>query len=95
MSRKYTKSARKADAARLSAAAKFVAEWTTTGLASTLIDDYSCTLNCGEADSMAALFRAFGCPSTADGILKDHAEHDECDDSHHKGCDYCKDELPA
>ncbi|MEV5677437.1 hypothetical protein [Streptomyces sp. NPDC052179] len=84
MSRKYPKKYRKEQAAKLKAAEAFVESWTTSGLASTLIPDYSCTLGCEEAITYGALMRAFGYPSTAETILADHGE--DCDTPHYHEC---------
>jgi hypothetical protein len=69
---------------QLAAAAAFVDAWTTSGLAYSLISDYNCTLTCEEADTMAGLFRAFHYPSTAEGIVEEHSETDECGNLHHE-----------
>jgi hypothetical protein len=69
---------------QLAAAAAFVDAWTTSGLAYSLISDYGCTLTCEEAESMAGLFRAFQYPNTADSIVEEHSEVDQCGDTHHQ-----------
>jgi hypothetical protein len=81
MSRKYPKKVRKEYAAKLKAADAFVEAWTTSGLAWSLITDYSCTLNCGEAETFADLMRTFKYTETAEGILADHGE--DCDTPHY------------
>ncbi|MGW5773135.1 hypothetical protein ACWEVY_28785 [Streptomyces longwoodensis] len=81
MSRKYPKRVRKELQRQQAAAAAFVKEWTHSGLASGLIDDYSCTLTCGEAETYSGLFRSFGYHGTADSILADHGE--DCDTPHY------------
>jgi hypothetical protein len=81
MSRKYPKKVRKEYAAKLKAADAFVEAWTDSGLAWSLITDYSCTLNCGEAETFADLMRAFKYTETAEGILADHGE--DCDTPHY------------
>ncbi|MFE5542749.1 hypothetical protein ACFQ71_02905 [Streptomyces sp. NPDC056534] len=68
-------------ARRLAAAEAFTSQWMTSGLAYSLIGDYTCTLTCGEAETMADLFRIFQYPETADQILSDHGE--DCDTPHH------------
>ena len=78
MSRKYPKRVRKEFARRLKAAEAFVETWTNSGLASTLVTDYSCTLTCEEAKTYAGLMRAFGYNNTAAQIIADHSE--DCDD---------------
>jgi hypothetical protein len=77
MSRKYPKRVRKEYARKLAAAEAFVKTWTNTGLASTLITDYSCTLTCEEAKAYADLMRSFRYPNTAAQIIADHCE--DCD----------------
>jgi hypothetical protein len=78
MSRKYPKKVRKAYAAKLKAADAFVEAWTTSGIASTLIHDYSCFFNCGEAKAYSDLMRSFGYTYTAEQIIADHSE--DCDE---------------
>lgn len=80
MSRKYPKKVRKEFARKMKAAEAFVDAWTNSGLASSLITDYSCTLGCDEADTYSDLFRSFGYTWTADQILADHGE--DCDTPH-------------
>ncbi|MFD4904960.1 hypothetical protein [Kitasatospora purpeofusca] len=70
-------------AEQLRAAEAFVENWTNSGLASTLIEDYTCTLGCSEAETYADVFRAFGYYVLAEDIVHDHAEYDECGDAHH------------
>ncbi|MEU5383705.1 hypothetical protein [Kitasatospora cineracea] len=82
------------DVTRLKAADAFVEQWTNSGLAGSLIDDYMCTLGCSEAETYADLFRAYGYTSTADGIISDHTQYDECGDSHHM-CEECADDETA
>jgi hypothetical protein len=81
MSRKYPRKVRKQYQARLKAAEAFVESWTTSGLAWSLITDYSCTLGCEEAETFAGLFRSFGYDNTAETILADHGE--DCDTPHY------------
>ncbi|MFC9591544.1 hypothetical protein ACFTUC_17360 [Streptomyces sp. NPDC056944] len=81
MSRKYPKRVRKEFARKLKAAEAFTDRWMTTGLAYSLISDYDCTLTCGEAETMADLFRIFQYPDTAEQILSDHGE--DCDTRHY------------
>ncbi|MCZ4119056.1 hypothetical protein [Streptomyces sp. H39-S7] len=71
------------------AAAAFVESWAYLG--PSLPDDYECTLNCEEAETLAALFDAFGYVTTAEAIIDRHSEYDcDCEDSHHSPCDYCR-----
>ncbi|MFF8629706.1 hypothetical protein [Streptomyces werraensis] len=77
MSRKYPKKVRKEFARKLAAAEAFVETWTNTGLASSLITDYTCTLTCEEAKTYSALMRSFGYVNTASSIIADHCE--DCD----------------
>ncbi|MFG2847454.1 hypothetical protein ACGF12_30440 [Kitasatospora sp. NPDC048296] len=42
----------------------------------------SAGLTCSEAEVFCGFLRAYGRPSTADGLLLDHAEHDDEGDSH-------------
>lgn len=86
MSRKYPKKTRKQFAAQHKAAEAFVEMWTDSGLASELITDYDCTLTCGEANAFAALMRSFNYENTADQIIADHAEDDDCGAEHHTQC---------
>lgn len=81
MSRKYPKKFRKEQAAKLKAAEAFTDAWMTSGLAYTLITDYSCTLTCDEAETYAGIFRAFMYPDTSEQILADHGE--DCDSPHY------------
>jgi hypothetical protein len=81
MSRKYPKKVRKEFKRQQAAAEAFVEMWTDTGLAWSLISDYSCTLTCGEAEKYADLMRAFKYTETAEGILADHGE--DCDTPHY------------
>jgi hypothetical protein len=81
MSRKYPKKVRNEHKRKLKAADAFVRAWTESGLSSTLIHDYNCFLNCGEAESYSGLFRAYGAPDTAESILADHSE--DCDTPHY------------
>ncbi|MEV3860691.1 hypothetical protein AB0J38_41080 [Streptomyces sp. NPDC050095] len=78
MSRKYPKKVRKEFKRKLAAAEAFVEAWTNSGLASTLITDYTCTLMCEEAKTFAGLMRSFGYHNTAAQIIADHCE--DCDD---------------
>jgi len=94
MSRKYTKAAKRRDRAQLAAAEAFVETWADSGLSYELIDGYTCTLGCDEAEAYAGIFRSFGYTSTADQIIADHAEYDECDERHHTPCSECS-ELAA
>ncbi|MVO87448.1 hypothetical protein GPA10_22455 [Streptomyces sp. p1417] len=80
MSRKYPKKIRKEFKRKLAAAEEFVEVWMNTGLSSSLITDYSCTLTCAEADTYAGIFKEFGHPDTAATILADHGE--DCDSPH-------------
>ncbi|MFF4245206.1 hypothetical protein ACFYY2_12115 [Streptomyces sp. NPDC001822] len=81
MSRKYPKKFRKEQAEKLKAADAFTDAWMTSGLAYSLISDYSCTLTCEEAMTYACIFRAFKYPDTAEQILADHGE--DCDNPHY------------
>ncbi|MFK0231193.1 hypothetical protein ACIQUL_36115 [Streptomyces sp. NPDC090303] len=72
MSRKNTKRMKNEAARRLAAAEDFVEQWTTSGRACEMAEDYQ--LNCGDAEVMAELFRSFAYPNTADSILADHRE---------------------
>jgi hypothetical protein len=81
MSRKYPKKVRNEFKRKLKAAEEFVESWTNSGLASTLITDYGCTLCCDEAEKYADLMRAFKYTETAEGILADHGE--DCDTPHY------------
>jgi len=67
------------------AAKGFVETWGNSGLATSLVDDYDCTLTCAEADAFAAMFAAFGYRGTAETIVQAHAEHDEPGDAHFIG----------
>ena len=81
MSRKYPKKVRNKFKRQQAAADAFVKEWTKSGLSDTLIMDYKCFLNCGEAETYSGLFRAFGHVDTAESILADHGE--DCDTPHY------------
>lgn len=70
---------------KFEAAAEFVETWSHSGLAESLIEDYTCHLGCGEAEAFADLFRAFGHDSIADAIIEDHSEHDDIGDLHYTG----------
>ncbi|MFI2607741.1 hypothetical protein [Kitasatospora sp. NPDC018619] len=72
-------------AGQLRAADAFVECWTDSGLASSLISDYT-TLCCDEAETYADVFRAFGYVNTADLIISGHADDDVCGTAHH-ACD--------
>lgn len=65
----------------IEAATKFVAAW--QYLAPTLVDDYTCHLQCSEAEALAELFRAFGRLHIADEVLAAHSAHDDPGDSHY------------
>lgn len=72
------------DQDKLAAAEQFVETWERSGLAESLIEDYTCHLGCGEAEAFAGLFRTFGHPDIADIIIEDHTRHDtEPGDSHY------------
>lgn len=47
-----------------------------------LPDNYSCTMTCTEAEAAAGLYRSLGDNSTADQIIKAHAEYDGPGDQH-------------
>ncbi|WP_435270949.1 hypothetical protein [Streptomyces sp. 1222.5] len=81
MSRKFPKKVRNEFKRQQAAAEAFVETWTDTGLAWSLITDYSCTLTCSEAEKFAGLMRAFKYTETAEGILADHGE--DCDTPHY------------
>lgn len=71
---------------KMQAAEDFVNVWSHSGLAESLIEDYTCHLGCGEAEAFASLFRTFGHPSIADAIIEDHTRHDtDPDDLHYTG----------
>ncbi|MGV9693414.1 hypothetical protein ACWDUX_30400 [Streptomyces sp. NPDC003444] len=72
MSRKYTKRMKNEAARRLAAAEAFVEQWTTSGRACEMAEQYA--INCGDAETMADLFRTFQYPNTAHTILSDHAQ---------------------
>jgi hypothetical protein len=65
------------------AAATFVEVW--AELLPALPDDYTCHLNCAEADTAAELLRAFGHTEAAASLMKAHAEHDDPGDAHWDG----------
>ncbi|MFZ3562688.1 hypothetical protein ACOKM5_42915 [Streptomyces sp. BH097] len=70
----------------------FVGTWVGTGLASELVPHYNCTLTCEEAESLAGLTRTYGYAETAECVLSEHAEHDECGNAHHQ-CPDCADQA--
>jgi hypothetical protein len=49
-----------------------------------LPDDYSCSMQCVEANAAASLFRAVGDDGTADAILDAHAVQDTEEDEHYE-----------
>lgn len=51
-------------------------------LASSLVDDYGCTMTCAEADALADVFRSVGEDNTAEAILESHARTDDAGDGH-------------
>ncbi|MET8702765.1 hypothetical protein ABZW10_28480 [Kitasatospora sp. NPDC004723] len=77
---------------QLRAAEAFVESWTDSGLASSLIHDYTRTLDCSEAETYAGVFRAFGYHALAEDIILDHTEYDECGDDHHICDGDCEDD---
>ncbi|MGW2710746.1 hypothetical protein ACWC4J_17400 [Streptomyces sp. NPDC001356] len=75
MSRKYPKKVRKEYAAKLKAAEAFVESVTTSGAASDVELG-----NCNDAETYAALLRAFGYTNYAEDAIGNHKV--ECDDQH-------------
>ncbi|MET9499550.1 hypothetical protein [Streptomyces sp. NPDC006552] len=73
----------------------FVTTWVGTGLASELVPHYDCTLTCEEAETLAGVTGAYGYAGTAEAILSEHAEHDECGDAHHSCPDCTEDDDQA
>jgi hypothetical protein len=66
---------------QLDIARTFAETW--ADLLTSLPDDYTCHLNCAEADTAAELLRAFGYEETAASLIRAHAEHDEPGETHH------------
>ncbi|GAA2345218.1 hypothetical protein OKJ48_24990 [Streptomyces kunmingensis] len=73
----------------------FVGTWVGTGLASELVPHYDCTLTCEEAETLADLTGVYGYADTAENVLSEHAEHDECGDTHHQCPDCTNDDQAA
>ncbi|MFD7336697.1 hypothetical protein ACFV98_11920 [Streptomyces violascens] len=67
---------------QMQAAQTFIDQWAC--LASTLVDDYECHMTCSEAESLAALFRAFGDTFTAEEVMRAHSEKDDEEDEPHE-----------
>lgn len=67
------------------AAEEFTRVW--EELAVTLPVHYDCTMQCEEAEALAALFRAVGKESVADEVLDSHAAYDRAGERHYTGSD--------
>jgi hypothetical protein len=63
-------------------AAYFVSTWDEL-MTVMLADEYGCTMQCGEAEAAAALWRVTGRADRAELILDGHSAHDTEEDSHH------------
>jgi hypothetical protein len=64
------------------AAAYFAETW--AELITLMPDEYDCTMQCGEAEAAAGLYRALGDGKTAEEVLDAHAAHDTEEDSHYE-----------
>lgn len=55
--------------------------------------DYDCFLTCEEVEAVAALAREFGYyEENVQWLIDQHAKDDEdCENLHHKPCEYCRD----
>ncbi len=70
------------DAAIVAAAEWFGETW--AELAMSLVDDYGCTMTCGEAEALTALFRALGLVRLAETVMAQHAAEDDEGDEHYR-----------